>query len=87
MDWIIGILKQFDLVEGSFSSFGLFAVFFVAMHIVMYVSHKRTVRILIMENDRLSAENRRLLERDDRNMVRFDELYDKMGMMEEKRND
>ena len=81
MDWVVDILKQFGLIEG------LFAVFFVGAHIVMYLLHKEATRILERENDRLFTENQRLLEKDDRNAARCDKLYDKIDeIMEGKRN-
>lgn len=81
MDWVVDILKQFGLIEG------LFAVFFVGAHFVIYQLYMRTIRILTRENERLSAENKRLLKRDDSNMARFDKFYDKMdAITEEKRN-
>ena len=78
MDWVVGVLKQFGLVEG------LFAVFFIGVHIVIYKQRLRFVRVLEAVNKRLSADNERLLKRDDYNMTRFDELYSKVNAMEKR---
>ena len=81
MDWVVDILKHFGLTEG------LFAVFFILVHFMMYRKDKNTTRILERENDRLFIENQRLLEKDERNAARHDKLYDKIDkIMEEKRN-